>query len=342
MFVAVLYGENTGVLSKDEEDGLSEVSIVSQSLANLGFTPVNVPFHLDILKTKSLLDEFCPLFVFNLVEAIEGKGGLIHLAPSMLDYFGIPYTGSQKDAVFLTSNKLLAKKFLKSSGILTPPYHTMDEIIRGQVNFDPPYILKSVWEHASIGIDDNSIIYDKEELREEIQKRYFLTGSDYFVEAYIEGREFNIALLADEDGPQVLPHAEIDFKNYPPGKPRIVDYSAKWVEDSFEYMNTSRKFGFSKKDSLLLKRLSNISVNCWDLFKLNGYARVDFRVDKKGVPWVLEVNINPCLSPESGFIAAAIKAGLDFDTVVKRIIKDLFRCMENRLNVKAYDNILKG
>ena len=180
MFIPVLYGENTGFLSKDEEDCLGEVSVVSASLKNLGFTPLNTTFSLDILKIKKCLNKYCPPFVFNLIESLEGKGSLIHIGPFILDYLSIPYTGCSKDSIFLTSNKLLAKKLLFSCGIETPSYHTAKDIINGNILFPPPYIIKSIWEHASIGIDESSIINSKKDLQKEMKKRCFYGRNDFF------------------------------------------------------------------------------------------------------------------------------------------------------------------
>ena len=70
-------------------------------------------------------------------------------------------------------------------------------------------------------------------------------------------------------------------------------------------------------------QLSDMSILCWDVFNLRGYARVDFRIDPAGKPWVLEVNANPCLSPDGGFVAAAARAGLDYNGLIGRIIKDI-------------------
>ena len=101
----------------------------------------------------------------------------------------------------------------------------------------------------------------------------------------------------------------------PPGKPRIVDYAAKWHAGSFEFCNTVRRFEFDAADRPLLARLEDVAKACWRLFGLRGYARVDFRVDAAGRPWVLEVNVNPCLSPDAGFAAAAARRGLDLPAV---------------------------
>jgi len=119
------------------------------------------------------------------------------------------------------------------------------------------------------------------------------------------------------------PPAEMTFVGFPEGKARIVDYAAKWHEDSFEYNNTVRRFEFGPEDAALIGSLREIALACWRLFGLTGYARVDFRVDAAGVPYVLEINVNPCLSPDAGFAAAAARAGLDREQVVARIVSDL-------------------
>ncbi len=135
-------------------------------------------------------------------------------------------------------------------------------------------------------------------------------------ERYIEGREFNLSLLAGE----ILPPAEIDFSAYPADKPRIVGHAAKWDESSFEYQQTPRRFTFPAADAPLLHELCDLAARCWELFGLTGFARVDFRVDLKGRPWILEVNVNPCLSPDAGFAAALSAAGIDFAEAIRQIV----------------------
>jgi D-alanine-D-alanine ligase len=120
----------------------------------------------------------------------------------------------------------------------------------------------------------------------------------------------------------VLPPAEIVFEGYGPDRPRIVDYRAKWDADSFEYTHTPRRFEFPETERLLLKRLTETALAAWRCFGLAGYARVDFRVDDGGRPWILEVNANPCLSPDAGFAAALERAGIPFAMAVDRILGD--------------------
>jgi D-alanine-D-alanine ligase len=323
MKVAILYGEVSPDAGIDEQDVLVQRDKVADELVRLGYEPVAVPMSLNLKKAASALKRIQPAFVFNLVESLDGNGQFIHVAPTLLEYLKLPYTGSRKDAVYLTSNKLLAKQTLKAAGIHTPHWMTLQEVSNGHVLSAGSYIIKAVWEHASIGIDGDSVVQDKQRMREILQARRRKFGGEWYAERYIPGREFNVSLLAGKDGePEVFPPAEIKFINYPPGKPKIVDYSAKWEEDSFEFKHTPRIFDFGKEDAPLLVQLEEISRQCWNLFGLRGYARIDFRVDERKQPWVLEVNINPCLSPDGGYTAAAERVGMDFTQVVERLIED--------------------
>jgi D-alanine-D-alanine ligase len=321
--VALLFGRPLPHAGFDEQDVLVEAAIVSRALRELGHPAIKVPLTLDLRKAARRLRRLAPALVFNLVESLEGQDRLAPLAPALLDSLGLRYTGSGTEAIFLTSSKLLAKERLRAAGIPTPAWARPPETGAWEPGFPPPYIVKSVWEHASIGLTGASVARDGESLGEELRRRAGPGGSrSLFAEAYIEGREFNLALLEGPGRPpQVLPPAEIEFLSFPEGKPRIVDYKAKWESDSMECTQTPRRFDFPAGDQGLLERLESLALQCWRVFELRGYARVDFRVDAAGEPWVLEVNTNPCLSPDAGFLAAAGRAGLSAAEVVRRIVE---------------------
>jgi D-alanine-D-alanine ligase len=118
----------------------------------------------------------------------------------------------------------------------------------------------------------------------------------------------------------VLPVAEIHFVDYPEGKPHLVGYRAKWADDSFEYHHTPRSFDFGDRDHELVSDLSELARRACAEFGVGGYARVDFRVDENGRPWILELNTNPCLSPDAGFMAAAARAGYDLESVADALL----------------------
>ena len=94
---------------------------------------------------------------FNLVETLSGRGSLIHIVPALLDTLKLPYTGAGTEAMMLTSNKLLAKKWLPAAGLPTPPWFTASETDEN-LQIEGPWLVKSVWEHASIGLDEDSVI----------------------------------------------------------------------------------------------------------------------------------------------------------------------------------------
>ncbi|HPO22960.1 MAG TPA: ATP-grasp domain-containing protein, partial [Smithellaceae bacterium] len=247
-------------------------------------------------------------------------------ATALLDFLRLPYTGCRTDAMFVTSNKPLAKKMLRQAGIATPDWITLEDETEspspGEV-----YFLKPCREDASVGLDDRAVVQmqNPQTIRDTLRERQDALGLDCFAEAYIDGREFNIALLASDQGVRVLPPAEILFLDYPPDKRKVLDYRAKWVEDSFEYSHTVRSLSIAPQDERLADRLRDIALSCWHLFGLRGYARVDFRVDGNGIPWVLEVNANPCLSPDAGFAAALDFAGIEYTGAIDAILRDALK-----------------
>jgi D-alanine-D-alanine ligase len=318
----VMHGAIDPTAPPDEQDVLVEVASIADALSTLGYQPVTLPLTLDLDGARTVIERLKPAFVFNLVEAIGGQGRLIHLATALLDSMAVPYTGCRTEAMFLTSHKPLAKRMMAQAGIETPAWIDPDRLGGARVSFAGPYIVKSVWEHASIGLDRESIVTDPKRLGEIARKRRRTMGGDWFAEAFIDGREFNVSVIAGPRGPEVLPPAEMRFIDFPPEKPRIVDYSAKWDEQSFEYKHTMRSFELEPGDGPLVQRIADRAKACWRLFGLSGYARVDFRVDAAGTPYVLEINANPCISPEGGLVAAAGCAGLSQVDLVGRIIAD--------------------
>lgn len=310
----------------DELDVLVQALEVGRALETLGHQTESLPFDWNLAASRTAIEKFAPDCVFNLVESAHGRGRLIYLAPALLDDLRIPYTGASTEAMFLTSNKLLAKRFLRLHGIDTPAWWDPGEG-GAKSEFHPGrYIIKSVWEEASVGLDEDSVVVadQRSELAGAVEIRRSALGGEGFAEEYIDGREFNLALLGGRE-PEVLPPAEIDFVGYGPEKLRVVGYRAKWDESSYEYHHTPRRFDFPPIDEPLLERLRDIARVCWHRFRLRGYARVDFRVDAAGRSYVLEINANPCLSPDAGFAAALTRAGIPYEEAVRRILEDATR-----------------
>jgi D-alanine-D-alanine ligase len=157
MKAVVLHGEVSGDAGLDEQDVLVQAGHVSRSLAEQGYKPTVIAVSADFSRLIDHMNILQPDFAFNLVESILGQGRLIHMAPSILDYLKIPYTGARTEAIFMTSQKLMAKRFLQMSGLDTPPWISPDEPHANPFTPDV-YVIKSVWEHASVGLDEDSIV----------------------------------------------------------------------------------------------------------------------------------------------------------------------------------------
>jgi len=327
MRIAVVHNALQVDSAPDEQDVLAQADAVTDALRELGHKTVRLTCGLNLSRVQSELRSIGPQMVFNLVESLDGTGRLIHLFPSLLDAMAMPYTGAGAESMLLTSNKLMAKAMLDGAGLPTPAW-TAPRNACGPGLFRRPrenpkrWIIKSVWEHASIGMDAEAIIEATADdvLDSLLEKRAPSLGGACFAEAYIDGREFNLSLLEGPEGPQVLPPAEIIFEGFAAGKARIVDYKAKWDDGSYEYHHTPRRFDFDPADDGLLEQLRTLAMECWHLLGLRGYARVDFRVDHHDRPWILEINANPCLSPDAGFTAAVHQAGLTTTEAVGRIV----------------------
>ena len=149
-------------------------------------------------------------------------------------------------------------------------------------------------------------------------------GQAVVAETFLPGRELNVSLLARDGngGVEVLPIAEILYEDFPEGMSRVLGYEAKWDEGSFACTHTVRHFPDDPADAALLARAGELSLAAWRIFGLKGYARVDLRLDASGEPCILEVNANPCLAADAGFMAAAERAGLSARDVIERILKD--------------------
>ncbi len=329
--VVLLYNRVSTTDSASELDVLRQCSAVESALLQLGHHVQRLDCTLDLQSVRNRLRQLQPDVVFNLVEALGGTDQLMGLATLLLESLGIPFTGASSLTMQLTTRKPLAKQRLADLRLPTPAWLLPgDQHWRGRTSaaHSPlQALVKAASEHASLGLSDDSVI-DCQQLRshERLQHAMHTAAMHYatpfFAEEYIHGREFNLSLLADHSEPQVLLPAEMLFVGYAEERPRILGAAAKWDELSSDYHQTTRSFHYPATDQPLLDELAALARNCWNAFDLAGYARVDFRVDADGQPWILEVNANPCLSPDAGFAAALEHSGISWEQAVARILND--------------------
>jgi D-alanine-D-alanine ligase len=320
--VVIVYNQLSENPTPDEQDVLDQVKLVKNTLIELNYEPSELPIGFDISHALNALKKIKPYFVYNLFESIENKSEFLYFAPALINSLHIPYTGFPLEALFLTTNKVLTKQQLKLIGVPTPKWFTKDTI--HLLEKGKTYIVKTVWEEGSLGLDEHCIFQGEDkEFISKIQKER--NPKSYFIEEYIDGREVNVSLLGSKEGVEVMPLAEILFVDYPEDKYKMVGYKAKWVEDSFEYNNTPRTFDIKDLSDGIDELIKEYCIKCWNHFGGRGYARIDFRLSKDNIPYVLEINGNPCITPGGGFFSAVQRLGYTFNDAMERIIFDAFK-----------------
>lgn len=311
----ILHSGSSDSSRADEADTLVQVWELAALLHTLGWEARTLSYDQGEAKVMAALQAQEPTVVVNLVESAYGSDEQSYRATQLLDRLNLPYTGAATHCLRHCGSKPRLKDVLIAAGIPTPAWITAAD---GQV---PPgrYIVKSETEHGSLGLDSGSVM-DASGVKEAIARFSRRHGGAWFAEQFIDGREFNVSLLAcDDQDMDVLPVAEISFEGLPSTLPRIVDYAAKWDENSLTYRHTRRLF---PDEPELCRQMADIARRCWHACGLKGYARVDFRTDADGMPYVIDVNPNPCLSADAGFMAAAAQAGLSPLHVMQRILDD--------------------
>lgn len=319
MRVLVLHSDIPPDAPPDEQDTLIQAEAIAQALISLGHTVTKAPFSPWLRDLKKLVRDTQAELLFNVVEAVEGSGYRAAEAIAMFDELGIPYTGNRSEPVVTTCDKPLTKRRIADAGLPTPAWTTPPDW--DDVDGKRLYIVKSAREDASVGIDDDAVVRGRDAIRARAELCAALHGGEWFAEAFVDGREFNVAVLEENGRPRVLPMAEMRFVEWPAGKPKVVGYTAKWDDNSLDSTHTVRDFAWADREPELKATLHDLAVRAWDLFDLRSYARVDFRVDANGNPFILELNPNPCIEPEAGFGAAAREAGYDYRELIRRIVQ---------------------
>lgn len=307
----------------EELDVLDQVKDVDETLIELGYETAIVPFSFNLEEAIQKIKAENPDFVFNLVESIENDGQLISFAPAILDHLKIPYAGCSKEAFFITSNKVLTKKFLKANNIPTAEWVTSEDEADNEFLDNERYIVKAIWEDASIGLDEDAVVSpkSKEDLLNIIKNKNKKYKIEFFAEKYIHGRDFTISMLPGKQSPvcEIIFFGHYDKE----GQVKVFDYNAKWIKDTPEYDNTDIDFDFQGISEETVSQMKKIADDCWNIFNLNGWARVDFRVDEQGKPFVLEINPNPCISKGIMFEKTFREGGVNYQEVIKEIINDI-------------------
>ncbi|MBI3096777.1 MAG: D-alanine--D-alanine ligase [Planctomycetes bacterium] len=307
---------------------LDSVRGMEEALRGLGHRPSRLPMGSDIGSVVASLQRLRPDVVVNLCEGLDDDAAHEAHVAALFELAGVPYTGAPPEALAIALRKPLAKALLSAAGLPVPPGIEIAEaplapraVERAEV--PAPWIVKPSREDASLGIDEASVVASARALRERVAWVVERYRQPALVEAFIDGREFNVTVVGDRVR-EVLPISEIDFSGMPDGHPRILTYEAKWSAGSPADLG-SVPVCPARIEAILARRLGGLAEAAVAAVGGRDVTRVDFRLDDTGRPFVLEVNANPDLGPRAGVARQVATRGWTYPEFVLRLCEAAFQ-----------------
>lgn len=297
-----------------------EYAAIVKTLRREGFRAGALNLKDDIAKLEGLLRRRPPDVIFNLVEHFRDQPALESNVAGLLELHGIPYTGAPPFALTLCQRKGLSKQVLLANGVPTPRYRLLFEpAVPKRHGLHYPLIVKPAREDASSGVEKGSVVPDLDRLRARLDAVFAEFAPPIMVEEFIEGRELHVSILGN-DPPEVLPAIEWDFSELPADHPPIISYDVKWdpLAEVYHQVHSSCPAQLSKP---ALKRVADVAIKAYRVTGCRDYARLDIRLAKRTVPYVLDVNPNPDLTEGVSLMESAEAAGYSFAQTLRRIVE---------------------
>lgn len=298
---------------------LTEADVV-YTLKMLGHEVKAIGIISDLIPLREAIESFKPHVVFNLLEEFDGEAVFDQNVVSYLELLRVPYTGNNPRGLIFARDKALTKKILTYHRIKTPKFHVFPKNRKtkrpSQLNF--PLIVKCLDEEASLGISQASVVNSDEKLQERVKFIHQKWGVDAIAEQFIEGREFYVGVLGNYQL-KVLPVWELEFNKSDEPAKEFYSQRAKFNE------NYRQKKGITTKKAditpELEKKIINICKKTYKVLNLNGYARIDLRVDSKDRVYVIEANPNPDIASTDEFASSADYIKLEYPALLEKILK---------------------
>jgi D-alanine-D-alanine ligase len=316
---------------------LDEMRSVEKALLPLEHNVKIVPVALDINKLIDELRDNRPDIIFNLCESVDGDPTQEPNIAGLFELLKIPYTGARAFTLNLALHKPLVKAWLIKNGIPTANYFVA-ETSRYHLNgLKFPMIVKPSREDASIGITNESVVTNENDLKKRIEYVLDEHKQPALVEEFIDGREINVSVVGNDEL-ITFPISEIDFSRLPDDYPKIISYNSKWMYKTVEFEGTKAVCPAENLSDNEVKVIQDTAKKVYRLLRATDYARVDMRF-KDGIPYVLELNPNPDIAsdvPEdTGFTRSAKAHGWEYRFLIQQIIKYALK----RWGIKEYQNV---
>lgn len=269
------------------------------------------------------LKDLKPDIVFNFAEGLTGVNRESHI-PAILEMLQIPYSGSDALTLGICLDKSRAKEILTYHKIPNAKFlvaNGMEDIKSN--NFDFPLIVKPISEGSSKGIFSSSFVKNTKELEDEVTRILFSYNQPALIEEFLPGREFTVAVLGNGEETKILPIIEIRYEDFPKDVIPLYSYEAKWILDTKE--NEFDVFECpARLDSQLENKIKETVLRTYNVLRCKDWSRIDVRLDKNGVPNIIEINPLPGIMPDpnenSSFPKAARAAGMSYNQMIQSVL----------------------
>jgi D-alanine-D-alanine ligase len=310
-------------LTLNLSDSIETIEAVIEALEAGGHrvVPVQVDRHLPVVLANAQFD-----IVFNISAGFLYGDSRQAAIPAMLDYLNMPYTGGGVLAETLAHHKHVMKDLLLSHGLPTPAFQLFrqaDEALNPDLRF--PLIVKLPSEGGSLGLDLDSVVDDEAALREQVRWMLNKYQQGALVEEYIEGREFTVPVLGNNP-PYALPVVEriyggdIRIQLDGPEPSTLAFYQQVMGKDPDFTEYDCQSVAPAPISEAQTKHIQAITVAAYQTLSCRDWARIDLRMDDQGQPYILDVNLEPTLTPEYALGKSAAAAGMSFTELVNRIL----------------------
>jgi D-alanine-D-alanine ligase len=292
---------------------------VIETLREIGHEVRVLGVHDDLGGIRTTVEEFKPHIVFNLMEAFADVTTFDQNVVSYLELLHLPYTGCNPRGLILARDKALSKKLLAYHRIPVPDFTVVRPGRKPQLSkrMTFPLIVKSLFFEASAGISQASVVENADQLARRVHFIHENLGTAAIVEQFIDGRELYVGVIGNQRL-ETLPVWEMSFEKMPDNRWRIATERVKW---STQYQ---KRHGImtdkAALDEGLIERIHRIARRAYRALDLNGYARIDFRLNDEGRPYVLEANPNPNLAYGEDFAESAEVYGVSYERLLDRIL----------------------
>ncbi len=321
---------------------LDEMKAVQKALSTTPHTTKIVPVALDVYKLIDELKNDRPDLIFNLCESLDGDSSQEMNIASLFEILKIPYTGSRALTLGLALNKSRVKEILHYYDIPTAAHYLCNAPDKfkeegfSRLKDKFPLIVKPSREDASIGITNDSIVYDEVHLKKRIEYIIEEYKQPALIEEFIDGREINVSVVGNVKSSYkdliVFPISEIDFSLLPEEYPKIVSYNSKWMYKTIEFAGTKAVCPAQNISPELEEKIKDTARKVYALIGANDYARVDFRV-KDNIPYVLELNPNPDIASDVDEDTGFTRSGKAYGWTYPQLIQNIISFASERWNI---------